>query len=124
MATKQYKANFLYSVNVAITPGVNKHISFKPTLRGSMYTTSNEAVQKALESNSAFGSRFFLAEVLEDAKESANEAKPPKRIEVSDISEARDYLTRELGVPPSKLRGVKAIKEAALANNVEFIIAE
>ncbi len=64
MTTKTYKANTNVSINVVFANKKNLHISFMPQSDGSsVFVTSDEAVQKAIENHCKFGRLFRLVNV-------------------------------------------------------------
>ncbi len=64
MTTKTYKANTNVSINVVFANKKNLHISFVPQSDGSsVFVTSDEAVQKAIENHCKFGRLFRLVHV-------------------------------------------------------------
>lgn len=61
MKTKTYRANTNISINVVLASKKNLHISFLPQSDGSsVFVTSNEEIQKAIERHYKFGSLFRL----------------------------------------------------------------
>lgn len=64
MTTKTYRANTNVSINVVFANKKNLHISFVPQSDGSsVFVTSDEDVQKAIERHYKFGRLFRLASV-------------------------------------------------------------
>lgn len=64
MTTKTYRANTNVSINIVFVNRKNLHISFMPQSDGSsVFVTSDEAVQKAIENHCKFGSLFRLVNV-------------------------------------------------------------
>lgn len=64
MTTKTYKANTNVSINVVLANKKNLHLSFVPQSDGSsVFVTSDEAVQKAIENHCKFGCLFRLVHV-------------------------------------------------------------
>lgn len=83
------------------------------------FTTSDEEVQKALESCPAFGSEYWIGEIIEDKKEvkgdannsdKGNEGK--KEIEFENISQAKEFLHNE----PYNIALNKMTSPAAIMN--------
>lgn len=85
----------------------------------------------AIERHYNFGKLFRLDSVVDDTKPSeevvekaeikdAAEGTGLKRVKVSDIASAKDYLADTCGISRTALRSVKAIMEQAAANGIEF----
>lgn len=129
---KIYKAKTNVSINVVLSNKKNLHISFNPLSNGSStFSTDNEDVMNAIERHYNFGKLFRLDSVVDDTKLSeevvekaevkdAAEGTGLKRVKVSDIASAKDYLADTCGISRTALRSVKAIMEQAAANGIEF----
>lgn len=127
---KIYKANTVLSINVMLDSKKNKHIAFSPLSDGSStFSTDDEDVQRAIERNHNFGKRFRLEKTINpeelahsvaDDKSSAAEKASVKRVKVSDIASAKDYLATNCGISRTVLRSEKSIIEQAAANGIEF----
>lgn len=129
---KIYKAKTNVSINVVLSNKKNLHISFNPLSNGSStFSTENEDVMNAIERHYNFGKLFRLDSVVDDTKPSeevvekaeikdAAEGTGLKRVKVSDIASAKDYLADTCGISRTALRSVKAIMEQAAANGIEF----
>lgn len=129
---KIYKAKTNVSINVVLSNKKNLHISFNPLSNGSStFSTDNEDVMNAIERHYNFGKLFRLDSVVDDTKPSeevveqaeikdAAEGTGLKRVKVSDIASAKDYLADTCGISRTALRSVKAIMEQAAANGIEF----
>lgn len=129
---KIYKAKTNVSINVVLSNKKNLHISFNPLSNGSStFSTDNEDVMNAIERHYNFGKLFRLDSVVDDTKPSeevvekaeikdATEGTGLKRVKVSDIASAKDYLADTCGISRTALRSVKAIMEQAAANGIEF----
>lgn len=129
---KIYKAKTNVSINVVLSNKKNLHISFNPLSNGSStFSTDNEDVMNAIERHYNFGKLFRLDSVVDDTKPSeevvekaeikdAAEGTGLKRVKVSDIASAKDYLADTCGISRTALRSVKAIMEQATANGIEF----
>lgn len=129
---KIYKAKTNVSINVVLSNKKNLHISFNPLSNGSStFSTDNEDVMNAIERHYNFGKLFRLDSVIDDTKPSeevvekaeikdAAEGTGLKRVKVSDIASAKDYLADTCGISRTALRSVKAIMEQAAANGIEF----
>lgn len=129
---KIYKAKTNVSINVVLSNKKNLHISFNPLSNGSStFSTDNEDVMNAIERHYNFGKLFRLDSVVDDTKLfeevvekaeiiDAAEGTGLKRVKVSDIASAKDYLADTCGISRTALRSVKAIMEQAAANGIEF----
>lgn len=129
---KIYKAKTNVSINVVLSNKKNLHILFNPLSNGSStFSTDNEDVMNAIERHYNFGKLFRLDSVVDDTKPSeevvekaeikdAAEGTGLKRVKVSDIASAKDYLADTCGISRTALRSVKAIMEQAAANGIEF----
>ena len=107
------------------------HISFTSQSDGSsVYATENEEEQYALEHHYKYGKLFKL-----DSKEDesviestgANEVngaeaerEEMRKVKISDIAAAKDYLADTFGITRTSLRSERAIMEAAKEHNIEF----
>lgn len=128
MATKRYIAKSHVSISVN-TPNGSGHITFSPLTGGnkSAYYTDNEELQKALEAHPRFGKLFRLDPTFQPVKEvkvAEAEASAPKRIKkvkVSCLDDAKEYLCEKYEVSRTKLNSEKAIKEFAAGKNIEFV---
>jgi hypothetical protein len=102
------------------------HVSFTPvTGGGSVYITSNEDIQKALERHSPFGKLFKIdinykeeEPVVEEA--AAVEEPKAKVMKMASLDDAKAYLADNFGISRTKLRSKKQIEDAAAANGIEF----
>lgn len=125
---KRYKAKSDVSINVALPSGKNLHIAFSPiTNGGSVYYTDVEDVQKGLEAHSKFGKLFRLDESFDENAEKAKKIEPKpiittgvKKIVISDPDAAKTYLSEKFGISRTKMKTIKAIKDEAMAHNIEF----
>lgn len=130
---KYYSSDSHIAINVLLENGNSMHIAFTPISNGgSTYNTEVEVVQNALENHYRYNDLFVLDHVedtnapieepTQNTEEDPNQAEESniRKIRVSDIGEAKDYLAETFGVSRTSLRGQKAILEAAKANNIEF----
>ena len=128
---KHYKSKTSISINVVLKSKKSMHIAFTAQSDGSsVYTTDNPDVQYALEHHYKYGKLFKLVstESEEDIKAkkeaeeaAANEKKDEiRKVSVSDLASAKDFLADTFGISRTSLRSEKAIMEAAKANNIEF----
>lgn len=127
MATKRYIAKSHISISVKLSDGANVHISFSPLTGGnkSALYTNDEALQQALEKHPRYGKLFHLDTTFQPVVAVKTEETPaPKRIKkvkVSCIDDAKEYLCDKYEVSRTKLNNEKAIKEFAAGKNIEFV---
>ena len=128
---KHYKSKTSISINVVLKSKKSMHIAFTAQSDGSsVYTTDNPDVQYALEHHYKYGKLFKLVNTESEAdikakkeaeKAAANEKKDEiRKVSVSDLAAAKDFLADTFGISRTSLRSEKAIMEAAKANNIEF----
>lgn len=129
---KTYKANTNVSINVVLPSKKSLHVSFTPLSNGSsVFTTGNEDVQKAIESHRRFGSlfRLYSSEAQNSKKKETEEAEKTgktadgsglKKVSVTDVASAKDYLADKFGISRTSLRSTKSIIEQAAAHGIEF----
>lgn len=133
MSFKKYKANTNVSINVVLPNKENMHISFIPMSDGSStYETANDDIQKAIERHYNFGKLFRLASVSDkyidvEPSDQSNEPTPGEeistqnKVQVTDISDAKDYIADKYGVSRTTLRSTKAILDKATELGIEFV---
>lgn len=151
MAKKTYRTYHLKGLQVLLFDKLGKLIEVN--FRGgcqidstSKFTTSDEALQNALEKSSGFGRDFYLEAVHEDnpttsvnvkdaepaveetaeKEETVAENNGVETVEVADKSEAIEWLKEhnpEAGYTAAKLRSKDAFANACAENNVEFVFA-
>lgn len=145
---KKYIAKTNVSVNIVLSTGANMHVSFTPLTGGSsVYYTDEPEIQKALERHYKYGKLFKedtsqAAEAMkakagmkaaaptpaegtgevEDAaaEPGEGEGNELKTVSVSDPDDAKAYLAEHFGVSRTKLKSLKAIKEAAESYGIVF----
>lgn len=144
MAKKTYIASSVLSFNVRLE-GAKKHMSFSPlTLGGSMYTTSDERMQQAIERHRLFHSGAITILETIPLEKKTNVARPTKTageaaarygdtvfsvagtegkkkavvLEFSSLAEGKDYMADTYGVSRTKLRTRADIEKAAKENGV------
>ena len=121
---KTYKAKSQISLTVVINGG-NAHVTFSPlTGGGSMYTTSDVELQKALEAHPKFGRLFKAVEekpVVAPKKVAAPKKTEDNKVKVTSADDAKEYLIDKFGISRTKLRSIAAIKEMAASKGIEFI---
>lgn len=123
---KTYKSSTDVYINVKLSSGKFMHIGFMPLTRnGSVYTTEKQEVQEALERHHGFGKMFHLSESKETVKSQTSAAPASasttlRKVNVSDIEDAKDYMADTFGISRTMMRSVATIKALAKANGVEF----
>lgn len=102
------------------------------TMGSSVYMTRDPKVQKAIESHYWFKDKFFLAESIDEKKETAEAkkkaaAKAKKKVAdekkthvVTDFEDAKDYLAETYGVSRSKMKTKEDILDIAKEKGVEL----
>lgn len=141
MAKKTYRTHHLKGLQVLLFDDYGRPLEVN--FRGgcqidstSKFTTSDENVQKALESCSGFGRDFYIESVREDAPV-ANENEDVVeeeavtenllKVEVADKAEAIEWLKEhhaEKGYTAAKLRTKSAFEEACAECGVVFEITD
>jgi hypothetical protein len=128
---KHYKSKTSISINVVLKSKKSMHIAFTAQSDGSsVYTTDNPDVQYALEHHYKYDKLFKLVSTESEAdikakkeaeEAAANEKKDEiRKVSVSDLAAAKDFLADTFGISRTSLRSEKAIMEAAKAHNIEF----
>ena len=128
---KHYKSKTSISINVVLKSKKSMHIAFTAQSDGSsVYMTDNPHVQYALEHHYKYGKLFKLVSTESEAdikakkeaeEAAANEKKDEiRKVSVSDLAAAKDFLADTFGISRTSLRSEKAIMEAAKAHNIEF----
>ena len=129
---KQYKSKTAISINVVLPSKKSIHIAFAAQSDGSsIFVTDNVNIQYALEHHYKFGKLFRLVEARDDKEEAEShnpettDEKPEgkiRKVKMSDIAAAKDFLADTFGISRTSLRSEKSIMEAAKAHNIEFEI--
>lgn len=128
---KHYKSKTAISINVVLKSKKSMHIAFTAQSDGSsVYTTDNPDVQYALEHHYKYGKLFKLVSTESEAdikakkeaeEAAANEKKDEiRKVSVSDLAAAKDFLADTFGISRTSLRSVKTILEAAEQHNIKF----
>lgn len=125
---KVYKAKSHVSINVIMPNGKSRHVTFNSlTGGGSMYSTSDEDMQSALETHHNYGVLYKLDKVVDETKVEVKPKAQPKvqepevkTVKVASLEDAKEYLVDKYGISRTKLRSKKQIMEAAEAHNIEF----
>ena len=131
---KLYKSRSSISVNVVLRSKKSLHISFTAQSDGSsVYATDNEEEQYGLEHHYKYGKLFRLVSTEDDTANAANGVNEPddadkeneeiRKVKISDIAAAKDFLADTFGLSRTSLRSEKSILEAAKAHNIEFEIS-
>lgn len=145
MTTKTYKSRTCIAINVVLASKKNRHISFEPCTDGSStFTTTSSDIQEAIEKHCNYNKMFFLESSIvekEDGNETPKKSKKTtengdesdelkdtkptgddiKKVEISDIEAAKDYLADTFGISRTLLRSKKSIIEQAQSLNIEFV---
>lgn len=149
MATKTYYSRSDISISVLVDKK-SVHLSFTPvTGSGSVFMTTDERIQNAIEKHHNFGRLFKLrqdepqeepsgkkggkskAKGLKDGIDSGNDTDTVNDddsfygdgktvITVSCPDDAKDYLADKFGISRTSMKNVKAIKAIAESKNIEF----
>lgn len=146
MTIKTYRTRELkgLSLQVFINGDVRTPIVFKGgcTLGSTAtYTTSNQKIQKALESLSSFGTTFYLEKevVTDEALKVAVKTEAPKEVqepmpeeekEVVDILDAKTFKNlvelrnalQDKGIDVSQITNVKAAESVAKKNGYNYTV--
>lgn len=128
---KHYKSKTSIAINVVLKSKKNMHVAFTAQSDGSsVYTTDNPDVQYALEHHYKYGKLFKLVSTESEAdikakkeaeEAAANEKKDEiRKVSVSDLAAAKDFLADTFGISRTSLRSVKTILEAAEQHNIKF----
>lgn len=128
---KLYKSRTAISINVVLKSKKSMHIAFTVQSNGSsVFITDNADIQYALEHHYKYGKLFKLENVEEDTEAKTGkedtEAKTEtakdemRKVSVSDLGAAKDFLANTFGISRTSLRSTKSIIEAAKAHNIEF----
>lgn len=139
---KKYAAMTDVSVNVVLTNGTNKHVSFSPkTGGGSTFITDDAELQTALENHYKFGTLFYIKEEIkpeptplkakkapakadeipvipDDEEEPIKDETADNVIVVTDLDDARDIICEKFGISRTKVRKLEQIKAVAAEHNI------
>lgn len=125
---KKYISKSDISVNVRLENGKNVHVSFSPkTTGGSVYYTDVEEIQTALEKHHRFGTLFKVDTTFDESavkvqpKKEVVDVNAPKKVHISDPDSAKAYLSEKFGISRTRMKTLKAIKDEAIAHNIEFV---
>ncbi len=126
---KIYRANTGIAINVVLGSGKSTHVSFTSLSNGtSVFSTSDEDMQKAIEKHYKFGSLFRLIDTIDESvkaepaeEESENEGESEMTtIKVSDLASAKDYLAEKFGISRTALKSKTSILNQASLHGVTF----
>lgn len=128
---KHYSSDSQIALNIVLNNGKSTHITFIPlSSGGSVYSTSVEEIQNALEKHYRFGDLFVLNHSENDTLPHTEKVSSKKRpiseennlqvVSVNDLGEAKDFLAETFGVSRTSLKSQKSIIEIAKANGIEF----
>lgn len=128
---KHYKSKSTISINAVLKSKKSVHITFTAQSDGSsVYVTDNEDIQYALEHHYKFGKLFKLVETEPVSKEKAGtqpqsgdtptQDSKIRKVKISDLSAAKDYLADTFGISRTSLRSEKSILAAAQEHGIEF----
>lgn len=130
MATKRYIAQSHISLSVKISDTANARVTFSPVTGGtkSVFYTDNEELQKALETHPRYGKLFRVDPsfdpnpvVEKETKSESVKDKTVKKVKVTCVDDAKEYICEKYGVSRTKLNSEKAIKEFAQSKGFEFV---
>lgn len=132
MIRKVYVVNALELTTFVVIDGKKVSVHFKGGCynAGIRYkaklSTTDERLQKAIESHSQFNKTIFLddafeiAEKREDVKEVVTEGGIKQYPLIKRVADAKDLLYKEYGISLLELTNKLKIKEAAASVKVEF----
>lgn len=115
-------------MNVLLPSGKSQHVTFMSLSNGSSeLVTKNVILQQALESHRWFNTLFRLVKSVDESKmqtsaapAAAEKLKPLKKIRVTDLASAKDYLADTFEISRTALKNRKNIVEQAAAFGIEF----
>ena len=129
---KKYQAGTDLAFSVMVGDDRMRIVFEGKTMGCSVYMTRDTNVQKAIESHYWYKDKFFLAESVDEKKESAEAkkkaaAKAKKKMAdekkthvVTDVEDAKDYLAETFGVSRSKMKTKEDILAIAKEKGVEL----
>lgn len=125
MAT--YKSKTTLSINIVLSSGKSKHISFTPiTDGGSVYYTDSEEDIAALEKHPKYGKLFSKQDERQADKKTTKKPKKtpaseaPTIITVACEEDAKAVLCDQFGFSRTKLKLREHIISAAKSKNIVF----
>lgn len=124
---KKYSTPCTISLAVTYEDGRHGRIKFETsTGLGSYYITSNQEDIWALEHCSEFNKEFFLEREESDEPKESNKVEEEKKdegpivVEVDTISEAKEYLNKNFGIPRSNIKTLAQALSAGYDNKIIF----
>lgn len=129
MAFKTYQGYSDLAFNVKVDGGQTRVVFDGQSKGTSIFSTRDTKLQKAIESHSWYGDKFFILEEVdekkletENKKKAAAKAKKAeeelKTHQVVDIADAKDYLADTFGISRTKMKTKEDILAIAKENNV------
>ena len=107
--------------------GGNARVSFTPQSDGtSVYYTEDKDIQWGLEHHYKYGKLFRVEEEPERGEYALTAVGPQseeeklREVTVSDMDDAKDYLSEHFGIVRTKLKREEQIREAAGAHGIVF----
>jgi len=121
---KKYKAKSHVALSVHLPSGKSVRVSFTPlTGGGSVYYTDDKDLQSALRSHPKYEHLFKECEMpapMVQSQPAPKQADSTTKISVSCIEDAKEILVDKFGYSRTKLRSIKAIKDAAEKHGIIF----
>lgn len=126
---KIYRANTGIAINVVLGSGKSTHVTFTHLSNGtSIFCTSDEDLQKAIEKHYKFGTLFRLKETIDESvapevkeEETTTEAEAESTvIKVTDLQGAKDYLADKFGISRTALKSKTSILNQASLHGITF----
>ena len=130
------------SLSVGLPDGGNARVSFTPQSDGtSVYYTEDKDIQWGLEHHYKYGKLFRVEEEPERGEDALTAVGPQsgnaltavgpqsgpqseeeklREVTVSDMDDAKDYLSEHFGIVRTKLKREEQIREAAGAHGIVF----
>lgn len=122
---KIYTAYTNISISVNLNNNKSIRISFEPRTKGSsVFQTADKDVQDAMEKHHQYGKLFKLAETVQvEEKKAEKTAKNElKKVKVSSLEDAKEYLKENFAISWTKLRTQEIIMSVGKEKGVEFVI--
>lgn len=114
--------------NEEIMKAIESHYNFGKLFR--LHSSQGESKKKAVKVESPANKKYkkednqpqddITDETATENDEPAKEAENMKKVKVSDLAAAKDYLADTFGISRTALRSMKAITEQAAAHGIEF----
>lgn len=122
---KKYISPCTISLSLTLSDGKHKHVSFDTNtgLGSSLYVKDKE-IQKALEAHPEFNEKFFLEREDSDDVKPIEEKKTvetkPRVFVAHTVSEAKEILNSEFGIPRSNIKTMSEVVLAAAEHGIQF----